>query len=77
MPPIEVIYENGVLRPLAPLPDGFQDHQHLTITIEPIADADRWLADAAPAASLDAVRHALANVSGTLAQFTRVERDDR
>jgi len=31
---VEVIYENGVLRPLAALPGQYQEHQHLTVTIE-------------------------------------------
>jgi predicted DNA-binding antitoxin AbrB/MazE fold protein len=73
---IEVVYENGVLRPLEPLPCRFQEHQHLTITIESTPAAS-WLADVAPAVSLDAVRAALAKVPGTLAQEVRTERDDR
>ena len=32
---IEVIYENGVLRPLGSLARQFHEHQHLTVTIEP------------------------------------------
>jgi predicted DNA-binding antitoxin AbrB/MazE fold protein len=75
--PIEVAYENGVLRPLEPLPSRFQERQHLTITIEATSENERWLADAAPSVSLDAVRQALGKVPGTLAQYVRTERDDR
>jgi predicted DNA-binding antitoxin AbrB/MazE fold protein len=31
---VEVVYENGVLRPLEPLPPQLQEHQHLTVTID-------------------------------------------
>jgi len=30
---IEVVYENGVLRPLGSLPGWFREHQQLTVTI--------------------------------------------
>jgi predicted DNA-binding antitoxin AbrB/MazE fold protein len=74
---IEVVYENGVLRPLEPLPGQFRDRQRLTVTIEAAAGADPWLADADPTVSLEAVRQALARMPGTLAQLVRAERDDR
>jgi predicted DNA-binding antitoxin AbrB/MazE fold protein len=74
---IEVVYENGVFRPLAPLPRQFQEHQHLTITIEGPDGADRWLADADPAVSLEAVRQTLAKVPGTLAQAVHAQREER
>lgn len=31
---IEVVYENGVLRPLGPLPQQLREHSHLRVTIE-------------------------------------------
>jgi predicted DNA-binding antitoxin AbrB/MazE fold protein len=74
---IEVVYENGVLRPLGPVPGHLQEHQHLTVTIEAPAGADRWLADADPSVSLDAVRQALRKVTGTLAEAVHAEREER
>jgi hypothetical protein len=75
--PIEVVYENGVLRPLEPLLGRFQERQHLTITIEATPGPDVWLADATPAVSLDAVRQALAKTSGSFAQLVTAEREER
>jgi predicted DNA-binding antitoxin AbrB/MazE fold protein len=74
---IEVVYENGVLRPLGPLPGHLHEHQRLTITIETANGADRWIADADPAVSLDAVRQALSKITGTLAQAVHAEREER
>jgi predicted DNA-binding antitoxin AbrB/MazE fold protein len=74
---IEVVYENGVLRPLRPLPPQLREHQHLTVTIEGPKGMDTWLADADPTVSLDAVRQALAKVPGTLAELVRQDREDR
>lgn len=74
---IEVVYENGVLRPLAALPRQYQEHQHLTVTIEDPNGGGHWLADADPTVSLEAVRQALGKVPGTLAQLVRAERDER
>ena len=56
---IEVIYENGVLRPLEALSGQFQEYQHLTVTVEDADESTRWLADADPTVSLEAVRRAL------------------
>ena len=83
---IEVVYENGVLRPLAPLPPQLREHQHLTVTIEsPGALEDRLdtacLAaakrDADPTVSLEEVRRILAKAPGTLAQAVIAEREER
>lgn len=74
---IEVVCENGVLRPLRPLPAQLREHQRLTVTIEEASGADRWLAGADPAVSLDAVRQALAKAPDTLARLVRAEREDR
>ncbi len=74
---IEVIYENGVLRPLAPLPDRFREHQHLHVTIEGFSGSDNWLDDADPTVSLEAVRQALAKVSTSLAGVVNTEREER
>jgi predicted DNA-binding antitoxin AbrB/MazE fold protein len=58
---IEVVYENGVLRPLGPLPLQLREHSHLTVTIESgsraITEAGRFgLADEARRQSLLASR---------------------
>ncbi len=74
---IEVVYENGVLRPLGPLPCQFRENQHLTVTIESTSRPDNWLADADPTVTLEAVRQALAKIPGTLAQAVRAEREER
>jgi hypothetical protein len=82
----ELVYENGMLRPLEPLPPQFQEHEHLTVTIDTpdalearldaafIAAAKR---DADPTVSLEEVRQILAKVPGTLAEAVRAERDER
>jgi hypothetical protein len=74
---IDVVYENGVLRPLGPLPYPLEEHQLLTITFEAPDGGDDWLADADPSISLDAVRRALAHIPGTLAQLVDEEREER
>jgi predicted DNA-binding antitoxin AbrB/MazE fold protein len=83
---IEVIYENGVLRPLGPLPPQLHEHQHLTVTLDTpdarearldtacVAAARR---DADPTVSLDEVRRILAKVPGTLAEAVNAEREER
>jgi hypothetical protein len=80
------IYENGVLRPLGPLPPELQEHQHLTLTIETpdplearldavcVAAAKR---DADPTVRMEEVRKILAKVPGTLAEAVRAEREER
>jgi predicted DNA-binding antitoxin AbrB/MazE fold protein len=74
---IEVIYENGVFRPVGPVPPTLHEHQHLMVLIEAPETTGDWLADANPSASLDAVRRALGKAPGTLAQMVRDEREDR
>jgi predicted DNA-binding antitoxin AbrB/MazE fold protein len=74
---IEVIYENGVFRPLGIVPKRIQEHQELTVTIEGHTQPERWLADADPTVSLETVRLALSKVPGSLAQLVCAERDER
>ena len=74
---IEVVYENGVLRPVGTLPWTLHEHQHLTISIEAPEAGGDWLADADPAVSLEAVRRALSKAPSALAQMVHDERDDR
>jgi len=73
---IEVVFENGVLRPLVALSGHFQEQQRLTVIIEDGAVRD-WLADADPTVSLDAVRQSLSKAPTTLAQMVRAEREER
>lgn len=83
---VEVIYENGVLRPLEPQPPQIREHQHLKITIDAhdplearldtacVAAAQR---EADPAVSLEEVRRILAKVPGSLSEAVIAEREDR
>jgi predicted DNA-binding antitoxin AbrB/MazE fold protein len=84
--PIEVVYENGILRPLGPLPSQFREHQHLRVTLDtPGTLEDRLDAaclaaakrDADPSVSLDEVRRILAKVPDTLTQVVSAEREER
>lgn len=83
---IEVVYENGVLRPLGPLPPQIREHQHLRVTIEtPETLEDRLDAaclaaakrEADPTVSLEEVRRILAKIPSTLSQAVIAEREDR
>ena len=74
---IEVVYENGMLRLLGTLSGQFQEHQHLTVTVEDADEATRWLADADPTASLEAVRRALGKTPATIAHLIHAEREER
>jgi predicted DNA-binding antitoxin AbrB/MazE fold protein len=83
---IEVVYENGVLRPLGPLPPQLREHQHLTVTIDTTGGLEERLdtaclaaakRDADPTVSLEEVRRILAKVPGTLAQAVTAEREER
>ena len=74
---IEVIYENGVLRPLTVLPGRFREHQHFLVTIESPGAADNWLDDTDPTVSLDNVRQTLTKLSTTFARAVCAERDER
>lgn len=74
---IDVVYENGLFRPLGPLPYPLEEHQHFTVTVECPNGGRDWLADADPSISLEAVRQALANIPGTLAQLVDEEREER
>jgi predicted DNA-binding antitoxin AbrB/MazE fold protein len=74
---IEVVYENGILRPLGTLSGQFQEHQHLTVTVEDAEEPIRWLADADPTVSLEAVRQALGKTPAAIAQLIHAEREER
>ncbi|HKI33472.1 MAG TPA: antitoxin family protein [Gemmataceae bacterium] len=83
---IEVVFENGVLRPLGPLPDELRESERYTVTVETPGDRAVRLdtacmaaaaREANPAVSLDDVRKILAKVSGTAAEAIAAEREDR
>ena len=83
---VEVVYENGVLRPLEPLPLQLQEHQHLIVTIDTPDTLEARLdaacvtaakRDADPTVSLEEVRRILAKVPGTLAEAVIAEREER
>ncbi len=82
---VTAVYENGVLRPLEPLP--LKEHQRVTVTVsdpaeqwldqEYIEKVRRGVAAAAPARSLDEIRQALSKIPGNLSDDIRAERDIR
>jgi len=83
---VEVIYENGVFRPLGPLPVHLQEHQAITITVDTTAPLEaRYDAScvaaaktgADPTVSLEEVRRILAKVPGTLAEAVIAQREER
>jgi predicted DNA-binding antitoxin AbrB/MazE fold protein len=74
---IEVVYENGVLRPVGTMPRALRERQRLTVLIEAPEPDDDWLADANPAVSLEVVRRILGKAPNTLAQMVHDEREER
>lgn len=82
---LEAVYENGVLRPLEPLP--LKEHQRVMVTV--CDPAERWLdheymekvkkdvAAMEPAPSLEEVRRALSKIPGKLSDDIRAERESR
>lgn len=74
---VEVIYENGILRPLGPVPNQLREHKRYLVTVEGPNGEYGWLQGSMPAVSLEEVRTALAKVQGTLAEAVRAEREER
>jgi predicted DNA-binding antitoxin AbrB/MazE fold protein len=73
---IEVIYENGTLRPLGPLPKELREHQRYVVSMElPPPGATISPCQAVP--SLEEVRRLLAGIKETAAEAVRAERQDR
>ncbi len=75
--------ENGVLRPLEPLP--LREHQEVTLTVSDSEQGD-WLDEAFlrhleiqadESVTLEEVRTALAKIPGSMVEDFRKERDDR
>ena len=73
----EVIYENGVFRPLLALSGQFQEHHRFTVTIEGLHLAHDWLAAADATVSLEEVRRILNQTPSTLARMLHSEREER
>lgn len=80
----EAIYENGMLRPLENL--GLADRQHVRVTISEslgLADASdcfepgEWTVAQYDDVSLEAVRHALSGIRGSLSDTVNVSREER
>jgi predicted DNA-binding antitoxin AbrB/MazE fold protein len=82
---LQAVYENGVLRPLEPLP--LKEHERVMVTVsDPI---ERWLdheytekvkrdvAAMGPAPSLEEVRKALSKIPGKLSDDIRAKREGR
>jgi predicted DNA-binding antitoxin AbrB/MazE fold protein len=82
---MEAVYENGVFRPLAPV--ACQERERVLLTVESLSAAEENLLDheflsycetqADDSVSLEAVRHALAKIPGSLTDDIRAERDGR
>ena len=78
------VYENGLLRPLEPLP--FREHQQLIVTVSDVAPLSDELVDieflrdcqmqADDSVSLEQVRAALSKIPGSMADEIRKERND-
>lgn len=81
----EAVYENGVLRPLETLPISNMEHVLVRISDIPATTADvagyfepeEWEAAKHDDISLDAVRLALASISGSFADAVVASRDER
>ena len=83
---IEVVHENGVLRPLEPL--LLRDHQRLSIVMSDDADSpanEDWLdtecvrlcaAEADETVNLEAVRQALSKIPGSMTSDFIAERHE-
>jgi predicted DNA-binding antitoxin AbrB/MazE fold protein len=82
---LQAVYENGVLRPLEPLP--LKEHQQVTVSVSD--PAERWLdqeymekvkkdvAASGPAPSLEEIRQVLSKIPGKLSDDIRAERENR
>jgi len=82
---LQAVYENGVLRPLEPLP--LKEHQRVTLSVSD--PAERWLdqeymekvkkyvAASGPAPSLGEIRQVLSKIPGKLSDEIRAERESR
>jgi predicted DNA-binding antitoxin AbrB/MazE fold protein len=82
---VQAVYEDGVLRPLEPIP--LEERQEVTVTISDegnisrehplLASSEEWASAAEDQVSLDEVRQALATIHGSLSEAVLEERRDR
>ncbi len=82
---VQAVYEDGVLRPLEPVP--LENQQKVTVTISDegdiprdhplVASPEEWAGAAGDPISLDEVRRALATIRGSLSEAVIEERRDR
>ena len=85
---VEAVYENGVLRPLEPLP--LDEHQRVTVTVSDTEDPLASIIDHAFVErarkeirtlhyipSLEEVRKILSKIPGSLSEDIRAEPEDR
>jgi predicted DNA-binding antitoxin AbrB/MazE fold protein len=80
---LQAIYENGILRPLEPLP--LEEHQQVTVTVSDSENGDlldvtflRYLeTQADESVTLERVRSALDKIPGSMVDDFRTERDER
>lgn len=82
---VQAVYEDGVLRPLQPVP--FVDRQELTVTISDegnipadhrlLVSPEEWANAASDDIGLDEVRRALSTIRGSLSEAIIDERRDR
>ena len=82
---LQVVYKDGVLQPLEPLP--LEDRQQVTITITDSTTAgqdiagyftpEEWAEAAHDDISLDEVRRALSTISGSLSEAVIALRQER
>jgi len=83
---IEVVYENGVLRPLGPLPEELHESERYIVTVETPGNGGGLLDAVAlayavrhadPTVTLEEVRKILSKVPGTGAEAVAAERGER
>jgi predicted DNA-binding antitoxin AbrB/MazE fold protein len=82
---IKAVYENGVFRPLEPVP--FKEHEILNLTVSDSPSIPEELLDteffrycesqADDRVTIEEVRAALSKIPGSMAEEIRKERDDR
>jgi predicted DNA-binding antitoxin AbrB/MazE fold protein len=79
---IEAVYENGVLRPLEPLPLSEQEHVMVSVSRGTEGDwldaefMDACAADADPSVTLQQVRSSLAKIRGSMDEAIDQDRGD-
>jgi hypothetical protein len=72
----EVVFENGTLRPLGPLPAELREHRRYIISMD-LSDAPSAAPPSQVIPSLEEVRRILAKTHETAAEAVRAEREDR